>query len=113
MLHPNGFLPASFLPLKYEPDGKLLLSWSERGLDDPPWELRLELGADSNERWGYVSLIPVYDEKAIALDMNVLTREFRVALSKAVERACSRMEAELKSESDNRKPQFHKIAAGL
>jgi len=112
VLQPNGFPPTSFLPLKYEPDGKLLLSWSESGLDDRPWELRLELVTNSKERWGYVSLIPVCDEKAIALDMNVLTGEFRVALSNAVERACSRMEAELKSENDNREVQFHKIAAG-
>lgn len=98
--------------MKYEPDGKLLLSWSERGLDDPPWELRLELVSNSKERWGYVSLIPVCDEKTIALDMNALTGDFRVALSKAVERACSRMNAELESEIDSREPQFHRIAAG-
>jgi len=112
MFHPNGFLPASFLPLKYEPDDKFLLSWSEHGSDDSPWELRLELVTDSKERWGYVSLIPVHDEKAIALDMNVLTGDFRAALSKAVARACRRMESELQRESDNRIAQFHKIAAG-
>jgi len=112
MFHPNGSLPTSFLPMKYEPDGKLLLSWSEGGLDDRPWELRLELVTNSKERWGYASLIPVCDEKAIALDMNVLTGEFRVALSNAVERACIRMEAELNSESANREVQFHKVATG-
>jgi PHP family Zn ribbon phosphoesterase len=81
-------------------------------LDDPPWELRLELVTHSKERWGYVSLIPVHEEKKIALDMNVLTGEFRVALSKAIERACNRTEAGLESESDDRISQFRKIAAG-
>jgi len=112
MLHPNGFAPASFQPMRYEPDGKLLLSWSKHDLDDSPWELRLELVTASKERWGYVSLVPVCGEKTIALDMNVLTGEFRVALSNSVERACNRMAAELTGEGDNRRSQFHKVAAG-
>lgn len=93
MLHPNGFAASSFHPMVYEPDGKLVLSWSERGLDDAPWELRLELAMSSSERWGYLSLIRVGDGRPIALDLNVLTGEFRTALSKAVERACDKMES--------------------
>ncbi|MGB2677020.1 MAG: MraY family glycosyltransferase [Candidatus Acidiferrum sp.] len=112
MLHPNGFSANSFLPMNCEPDGKLVFSWAERGLDDPPWELRLELMSTSNQRWGYISLFRVSDGRPIALDVNVLTGEFRAALSKAVARVCSRLEAELQSESDSRKSQFHKIAAG-
>ena len=47
----------------------------------------------SSERWGYLSLIRVGDGRPIALDLNVLTGEFRRALSKAVERACDKMES--------------------
>ena len=111
ILHPNGFPASSFLPMSYEPDGKLALSWSESGLDDPPWELRLELITTSNGRWGYVSLVRVSDRKAIAMDVNVLG-DFRAALSKAVERACTRMETTIQSESHKDNTQFRKFAAG-
>jgi len=91
MLHPNGYPAESFRPLAHEPDGKLLLSWSDFPLDDPPWELRLEL-ASSNERWGYLSLIRATNTRPIGLDVNVLAGQFRVALSNAVKRACDCME---------------------
>lgn len=112
MLHPNGFSANSFLPMNCEPDGKLVLSWSESELDDPPWELRLELMSASNERWGYLSLVRVSEGRPIALDVNALAGEFRAALSKAVARACRRMEGELQCENDGRNAQFHKTAAG-
>jgi len=112
MLHPNGFSANSFLPMNCEPDGKLVLFWSESGLDDPPWELRLELMSASNERWGYLSLVRVSEGRPIALDVNVLAGEFRTALSKAVTRACRRMEGELQRESDGRNVQLHRTAAG-
>ncbi len=51
MMHPNGFSEASFLPMNYEPDGKLVFSWAERGLEDAPWELRLE--SNCNCRTGF------------------------------------------------------------
>lgn len=111
MLHPNGFAPQSFLPMNSEPDGKLLLSWSEHGLDDPPWELRLELMSTSSERWGYLSLIRVADGKPIALDVNVLTGDFRIALSKAVKKACDHMDA-VTSAGHRDESYGRKLAAG-
>jgi UDP-GlcNAc:undecaprenyl-phosphate GlcNAc-1-phosphate transferase len=112
MLHPNGFLPHSFLPLSYEPDGKLLLSWSDCGMDEPPWELRLELTSGPNERWGYLFLSRASDGNPIALDVNVLAGQFRAAVSHAVKRACVRLEAV--AEPDNESPETHarKLAAG-
>lgn len=110
MLHPNGFSLHSFVPMNYEPDGKLVLAWSGRSLDDPPWELRLELMSNSSERWGYVSLLRVSDGKPIALDLNVLAGDFRAALSKAVNRACQRLE--MANKSENAQSRSHKLAAG-
>ncbi len=98
--------------MRYEPDGKLLLSWSEAGLDNPPWELRMELLTASNERWGYFSIFRGSDGRAIALDMNALSGEFRAALTKAVERTCSRMETTLKAELDERANKSRMSAAG-
>jgi UDP-GlcNAc:undecaprenyl-phosphate/decaprenyl-phosphate GlcNAc-1-phosphate transferase len=112
MLHPNGFPASWFLPMKYEPDGKLLLSWSAGGLDNPPWELRMELLTSSCERWGYFSLFRTSDGKAIVLDMNTLSGEFRAALTRAVERACARMETALKTELDERADNRKVSAAG-
>lgn len=112
MLHPNGFSPESFLPMSYEPDGKLLLSWAEAGLDEPPWELRLELMANPKERWGYLSLIRVSDGRPMALDLNVLAGDFRVALSNAVTRACDRMESLAEIEHESPEVRSRKLAAG-
>jgi UDP-GlcNAc:undecaprenyl-phosphate GlcNAc-1-phosphate transferase len=92
MVHPNGFTPSSFQPMSYEPDGKLLLSWSESEIANPPWELRLELVTSTNQCWGYFCLVRLSDDKAIAVDLNVLATDFRAALSNAVERACAAME---------------------
>jgi UDP-GlcNAc:undecaprenyl-phosphate/decaprenyl-phosphate GlcNAc-1-phosphate transferase len=94
MLHPNGYPPASFRPMSYEPDGKLLLSWSAVEMTRAPWELRLELVTSSNQAWGYFSLLRLSNGRAIALDMNVLTEDFRAALAKAVERASLAWESE-------------------
>jgi UDP-GlcNAc:undecaprenyl-phosphate/decaprenyl-phosphate GlcNAc-1-phosphate transferase len=112
MLHPNGFPASWFLPMRYEPDGKLLLSWSEAGLDNPPWELRMELITTSKERWGYLSIFRVSPGNAIALDMNTLSGEFRAALTRAVERACARMETTLKTELNERESKSRASAAG-
>ena len=103
MLRPNGFSAASFVPMNYEPDGKLFLSWSECALDDPPWELRLELDSSSGDRWGFLSLLRACSAKPIALDLNILAGDFRSALSKAVEKACDRMDtAYLEREAQDR-----------
>jgi UDP-GlcNAc:undecaprenyl-phosphate/decaprenyl-phosphate GlcNAc-1-phosphate transferase len=92
MLHPNGFAASSFHPMSYEPDGKLSFSWSASDINNPPWELRLELVGDSGQCWGYFSLIRLAGHKAMALDLDVLTLDFRTALSKAVENSCAALE---------------------
>jgi UDP-GlcNAc:undecaprenyl-phosphate/decaprenyl-phosphate GlcNAc-1-phosphate transferase len=111
MLHPNGYSPFSFLPLNYEPDGKLLLSWSEFELERPPWELTLELLTDSRQRWGYVSLVRHSGEKAVALDLNILASDFRTALSAAVQRACTRLDQQIATGSDDSGAPTHKFSA--
>jgi UDP-GlcNAc:undecaprenyl-phosphate GlcNAc-1-phosphate transferase len=112
MLQPNGFPASSFLPMNYEPDGKLVLSFSKRGLDDPPWELRLGLTSASKELWGYVTLVRLSDGRPIALDVNVLTGEFRAALSKALGKACDRMEPVRVGEDEKQKAQSRGFAVG-
>jgi UDP-GlcNAc:undecaprenyl-phosphate GlcNAc-1-phosphate transferase len=112
MLNPNGFSPSSFQPLCKAPDGSLLFSWSPRGVGEPPWELRLELATNSHERWGYVTLIRMSDGEPLPLDVNVLTDGFRIALSRAVDRASTRLEALGQNEGNVQKAETHKFAAG-
>jgi UDP-GlcNAc:undecaprenyl-phosphate GlcNAc-1-phosphate transferase len=112
MLNPNGFSPSSFQPLCKAPDGSLLFSWSPRGVGEPPWELRLELATNSHERWGYLTLIRMSDGEPLPLDVNVLTDGFRIALSSAVDRASTRLEALGQNEGDVQKAETHKFAAG-
>jgi UDP-GlcNAc:undecaprenyl-phosphate/decaprenyl-phosphate GlcNAc-1-phosphate transferase len=113
MLYPNGFAGNSFGPMSYEPDGKWLLSWCGQCLDDPPWELRLEMFSDRNERWGYLSLIRMSHAKTIALDMNVLSGQFREVLSKAVVRAFRKIDDnDLAVDCINEKERSPKRAAG-
>jgi UDP-GlcNAc:undecaprenyl-phosphate/decaprenyl-phosphate GlcNAc-1-phosphate transferase len=112
MMHPNGYAASSFYPLNYEPDGKLILTWLDRGMEDPPWELRLELVSNAAERWGYLSLVRALDSKPIALDLNVLSGEFRRSLSRAVKRACDRMDAVAGAEEESHAHDAHKSAAG-
>jgi UDP-GlcNAc:undecaprenyl-phosphate GlcNAc-1-phosphate transferase len=111
MLHPNGFSAASFVPMNYEPDGKLVLCWSEHALDDAPWELRLELISGCAPRWGYVSLVRVSDGRPIALDVNVLTGDFRQALSKAVIRASNALQG-IADPAELQKQPSRQVAAG-
>jgi hypothetical protein len=112
MLHPNGFAGNGFGPMSYEPDGKWLLSWSGHSLDDPPWELRLEMLSGAKERWGYLSLIRISHAKAVPLDMNVLSGHFREALAKAVVRACQKLDRHSETDRTSDNARSHKLAAG-
>jgi hypothetical protein len=39
-----------------------------------PWELKLELIADSTNRWGYLALISMSNADPIGLDLNIIDR---------------------------------------
>jgi UDP-GlcNAc:undecaprenyl-phosphate/decaprenyl-phosphate GlcNAc-1-phosphate transferase len=112
MLKPNGFSPSMLHPLRHGSDGNLFFSWSEGQMGEPPWELRLELLTSSQDKWGYLTLIRMSDGEALSLDVNILTGEFRSSLSKAVERACARLEASKQGEGDIQETRTHKLAAG-
>jgi len=112
MLHPNGFVAASFYPLCYAADGSLLFAWSQRDVGEPPWELRLELAIKPREKWGYLTLIRMSDGDALPLDVNVLTNDFRVSLSVAVDRACLQLKGASHGAGNAHDERAHKLAAG-
>jgi UDP-GlcNAc:undecaprenyl-phosphate GlcNAc-1-phosphate transferase len=88
----NGYSSEMLHPMEYSPDGSWLLSWCAHEIAEPPWELKLDLMTDATKRWGYFSLIRMSNEDSLALDVNMLTEEFRSSLSVAIERASNGLE---------------------
>src|SRR5580704_17489828 len=108
----NGFSSSMLRPMCYLPDGTWLFSWFAREIAEPPWELKLELVNGSTNRWGYLSLIRMSDENPLPLDLNMLSTEFRCALSGAIERATTRLEELDKTGEDGENQKTRVIAAG-
>jgi hypothetical protein len=97
--------------MSYLPDGAWLYSWCEREITEAPWELKLELMNGGTSRWGYLSLIRMSNQNPLALDLNMLTAEFRCALSGAIERATARLEEPEKFGEDGANKKARSVAA--
>ena len=108
----NGFSSAVLQPLSYLPDGSWLLSWFEHDINEPPWELKLELITNSTDRWGYFSLIRMSDQDPLRLDLSMLTEDFRSSLAGAIERASTHLEELEQAGGDGPNIKAHSIAAG-
>jgi UDP-GlcNAc:undecaprenyl-phosphate/decaprenyl-phosphate GlcNAc-1-phosphate transferase len=81
------FPAAPFSPMQRTAAGELQLFWDDAGKSDSVWELSLELHADPHHRLGRFSLLRMGLERPLLVDFNLLSCEFRVALSGAVLRA--------------------------
>jgi len=108
----NGYSSSRIQPMSYLPDGTWLYSWCEREIAEAPWELRLELVNEGTNRWGYLSLIRMSNQSPLALDLNMLTAEFRCALSGAIERATTLLEERERFGEGGGKEKTRSIAAG-
>jgi len=108
----NGFSSSMIQPMCYMPDGTWLLSWIANEIAEPAWELKLELINGSPNRWGYLSLIRMSNQDPFPLDLNMLTAEFRCALSGAIERATAHLEEMEKVGQDGENEKTRAIAAG-
>jgi hypothetical protein len=108
----NGYSSSRIQPMSYSPDGTWLYSWCEREIAEAPWELRLELMNGGTSRWGYLSLIRMSNQNPLALDLNMLTAEFRCALSGAIERATTLLEEREKCDGDGGNEKTRSLAAG-
>ena len=108
----NGFSSSVLGPMRYLPDGSWLYSWFGGEIVEPPWELKLELIADSTSHWGYLSLIRMSNENPLPLDLNMLTEEFRSSLSRAIERATTHLEELEKIGEDGGNGKTRATAAG-
>lgn len=81
------FSGAPFSPMQRTADGELQLFWDDAGKSESVWELRLELNTDPHHRLGHFSLLRKGVESPLLVDCNLLSCEFRIALSEAVLRA--------------------------
>jgi UDP-GlcNAc:undecaprenyl-phosphate/decaprenyl-phosphate GlcNAc-1-phosphate transferase len=81
------FSGAPFSPMQKTTDGELQLFWDDAGKNESIWELRMDLNAEPHHRLGYVSLLRKGVERPLLVDFNLLSCEFRRALSEAVLRA--------------------------
>jgi UDP-GlcNAc:undecaprenyl-phosphate GlcNAc-1-phosphate transferase len=107
----NGF-PASLLhPLCYASGGNWFFSWSGDEICEPSWELRLELVTRSRQRWGYLFLFRRSNVNELLLDVNMLTDDFRISLSDALNRAGTQLEAQGQDARDELETRTHKLAA--
>jgi len=81
------FSGTPFSPMQRTADGELQLFWDDAGKSESVWELRLELNTDPHHRLGHFSLLRKGVESPLLVDCNLLSCEFRSALSGAVLRA--------------------------
>jgi UDP-GlcNAc:undecaprenyl-phosphate/decaprenyl-phosphate GlcNAc-1-phosphate transferase len=89
----DGFPVALFHTLHYNWEGKWFLEWSERKTDDTPWEYSFQLLTNSHPTLGYASFLHIGNRADFRLNAELLAEEFRTALTDAVARAVTRVEA--------------------
>jgi hypothetical protein len=95
----DGTAEINFYPLKRDKDGIWFHIWKGRQKAGSSWELKLELATGpGNPRGGYFSLMRSCEDEALFLvDLNLLSSQFRVAVSDAVFRAMSKAEMNVKN----------------
>jgi UDP-GlcNAc:undecaprenyl-phosphate GlcNAc-1-phosphate transferase len=81
------FSATPFSPMQKTTNGELQLFWNNGGKSESIWELKLELNAASTHRLGCFSLLRIHMESPLLVDFNLLSGEFRMALSEAMLRA--------------------------
>jgi UDP-GlcNAc:undecaprenyl-phosphate/decaprenyl-phosphate GlcNAc-1-phosphate transferase len=78
------FADFPLMPLQRTQEGELQLFWDHEGRSESIWELRLELSASPDHRLGRFSLLRRGVDSPLLVDFNLLSCEFRMALSYAV-----------------------------
>jgi UDP-N-acetylmuramyl pentapeptide phosphotransferase/UDP-N-acetylglucosamine-1-phosphate transferase len=84
---PETISDAPLAMLERTADGTMQLHWDDTGNNESIWELRLELYSEPHHRLGHISLLRTRYVNPLLVDFNLLSREFRTALSNAVLRS--------------------------
>jgi UDP-GlcNAc:undecaprenyl-phosphate/decaprenyl-phosphate GlcNAc-1-phosphate transferase len=80
-------------------DEELKVCWGELENKEMMWEMKLDLCADPCHRLGRLCLLRCTVEGPLLVDVNLLSREFRVALSKVLLRAATQTVSTVRSET--------------
>jgi UDP-GlcNAc:undecaprenyl-phosphate GlcNAc-1-phosphate transferase len=94
-------------------DGEVELLWSDVRKSGALWELRLELMTETHVRLGHFSLLRVGSENPLLVDFNLLSGEFRVALSNALLRATSADRSHVRHPSSEKTARAVKVASSV
>ena len=86
--------------------GESYLRWKKPGshfsLDKiTAWSLTLDLVTTTNSRAGYLTIYRLYTERALQLDVNLLTSAFPIALADALDRALSQVVEDVPASSED------------
>jgi UDP-GlcNAc:undecaprenyl-phosphate/decaprenyl-phosphate GlcNAc-1-phosphate transferase len=81
---PDAISDAPLALLERTADGRMQMHWDDTGDNESIWELRLDLYCEPHRRLGHVSLLRTRFESPLLVDFNLLSCEFRVALSYAI-----------------------------
>ena len=84
---PETISDAPLALLERTADGTMQLHWDDTGNNESIWELRLDLYSEPHHRLGHISLLRTRFDNSLLVDFNLLSREFRTALSNAVLRS--------------------------
>lgn len=85
--NPNLLSGHILSPLQLQQGGDLQYFWADGNGSPPDWELTLELITSVGERCGNFSLVKGNVQSSLLLDINLLTSDFRTALSDALKRS--------------------------
>lgn len=87
----EGIWERSVSPVQNHTGDGFRYCWREPISPDPPWELKVELMTGSGHRMGQFSLFRTWIKEPLMLDIDLLSWEFRIALSGALYRSLSRI----------------------
>jgi UDP-GlcNAc:undecaprenyl-phosphate/decaprenyl-phosphate GlcNAc-1-phosphate transferase len=83
----DAFADRAGLPFQRKASGELQLTWHREPEGESAWELRLELTTEGHHPLGHFSLLRLRTESPLLVDLNLLSCEFRIAVSQAMLRA--------------------------
>jgi UDP-GlcNAc:undecaprenyl-phosphate/decaprenyl-phosphate GlcNAc-1-phosphate transferase len=109
----DTFPDTSLTSFKRTADGDWELLWDNPRHSDTMWELRLELLTETQHRLGHFSLLRVGSENPLLVDFNLLSCEFRIALSQALLRVTHGARTPMRKPLPERSAHSVNLAAGV
>jgi UDP-GlcNAc:undecaprenyl-phosphate GlcNAc-1-phosphate transferase len=107
----EAFSGTPFSPMQRTADGELQLFWDDAGEGESIWELRLELNSDPHYPLGHFSLLRKDVDNPLLVDFNLLSCEFRSALSRAVLRSMNGHRASVRRATPGKSAAAAKVAS--